>query len=132
MGGAAADHAHVVLVVDDYEDTRDALQALLHMERFWVETAASGHEALDMLQAGLRPCIVLLDLRMPGMSGWDVFARMQEHAELRHTAVVILSGEPADEVRARRVGICEFLRKPTDKETLIAAIERHCKRRGSR
>jgi CheY-like chemotaxis protein len=123
-------HSHSVLIVDDYAGTRESLAQLLQMERFEIAVAASGHEALDMLQAGLRPCVVLLDLRMPGMDGWEVFDRMQAHAELRATPVIILSGEPADNERARRVGVREFLEKPAAKSAIVAAVERHCERRG--
>jgi len=68
----------------------------------------SGYEALDLLQAGLRPCVVLLDVRMPGIDGWEVVDRMQGHAELRATPVIILSSDVADYA------------------TIVATVERHC------
>lgn len=55
-GGQRDAHAHSILVVDDYEDTLEAVALLLRDRGFTVATASSGHHALDMLQAGLRPC----------------------------------------------------------------------------
>lgn len=127
LGATPIPHSHSVLLVDDYADTRESVQLLLqHAERFAVAAAASGYEALDLLQAGLRPCVVLLDVRMPGIDGWEVVDRMQVHAELRATPVIILSSDVADYARARCVGVRELLRKPADYATIVAAVERHC------
>ena len=122
---------HNVLVVDDYTDTRDAIVGMLQAKGFDVGGAPSGPDALDMLQAGLRPCVMLLDVRMPGMDGWEVWERLRAHRELAQTAVVILSAEAADSARAQRVGIREFLRKPVHGLELVSAVERHCNRRES-
>jgi len=119
---------HLVLVVDDFDDTRNAIVDMLLTTGFDAVGAASGSIALDLFQAGMRPCVVLLDVRMPEMNGWEVWERMKAHPELESTAVVILSGEPADDARALSVGIREFLRKPIDGRQLIAAVERHCDR----
>jgi len=72
-----------VLVVDDNDDTREALCMLLRLERFDVSAAPSGVDALEIPEAGLRPCVVLLDIRMRGIDGWEVTARPQSHAELQ-------------------------------------------------
>jgi CheY-like chemotaxis protein len=119
---------HNVLVVDDYTDTREAIVTLLQAMGFDVVGAASGPEALDMLQAGLRPCVILLDVRMPGMDGWTVWERMKAHPEVVKTPVVILSGDVADDARAKKVGIREFLLKPIDGPDVVAAVDRHCER----
>src|SRR6476619_5014674 len=87
---------HLVLVVDDVDATRDAIVAMLETNGFDVRGAASGIEALDLLQAGFRPCAMLLDLRMPEVDGWEVWDRMKDHPELATTPVVVLSPDPAD------------------------------------
>jgi len=74
----------------------------------------------------LRPCVMLLDLRMPDIDGWEVWKRMQADAELRNTPVVILSGEIPDAARARAVGIRAFLQKPTPAVDIVDAVERYC------
>ena len=124
---AKTPHSHSVLLVDDSAETRESVRVLLQgAEPFEVAAAASGYEALDLLQAGLRPCVVLLDVRMPGIDGWEVVDRMQVHTELRATPVIMLSSDVADYARARRVGVREFLRKPADYATIVAAVDRHC------
>jgi len=126
-GATPTPHAHSVLFIDDDADTRESVRLLLQRaERFAVAAAASGYEALDLLQAGLRPCVVLLDVRMPGIDGWEVVDRMRVHSELRATPIIILSSDVADYARARCVGVREFLRKPADYATIVAAVARHC------
>lgn len=119
---------HLVLVVDDYEDTREAIVDMLIAKGADAVGAASGPIALDLLQAGMRPCVMLLDVRMPDMSGWDVWERMKAHPEIARTPVVILSADVADDARAQQAGIREFLRKPVDGRTLESALDRHCDR----
>jgi CheY-like chemotaxis protein len=117
---------HHVLVVDDFQDTRDAIVSLLATKGFEATGADSGPSALDHLQAGMRPCVVVLDVRMPGMDGWQVWDRIKHNDELAQVSRVILSADVADDKRARAVGIREFLRKPVSGKALVAAIERHC------
>jgi CheY-like chemotaxis protein len=119
---------HHVLVVDDYAETRDAVATLLEITGAEVVAAESGKEALELLQAGLRPCVMLLDVRMPELDGWEVWDRMKQHRELALTSVVILSADPADVSRTRACGIREFLRKPVDGSRLLATVERHCEK----
>jgi CheY-like chemotaxis protein len=121
---------HQVLVVDDFSDTRDAIVSMLQTKGFDAVGAASGPIALDLLQAGMRPCVVLLDVRMPEMDGWEVWERMKAHEDVAATPVVILSADRADDERARKVGIREFLRKPIDGRRLVQAVERYCERHG--
>lgn len=120
---------HLVLVVDDWDATRDAIVAMLETKGFDVRGAASGIEALDLLQAGFRPCAMLLDVRMPDVDGWEVWDRMKEHPELATTPVIVLSADPSDHVRAHAVGIKQFVRKPVDGDRLVEILEGHCQRR---
>lgn len=125
--GAHLHSRHTVLVVDDFTETREAIVSLLETKGFEVVGAASGMVALDLFQAGFRPCVVLLDLRMPEIDGWTVWERMKAHDEVAKT-VVILSADMTDDARAKKVGIREFLRKPINGRELIGAVERHCER----
>ena len=120
---------HNVLVIDDFPETREAIVTMLVAKGFDAVGALSGPTALDYFQAGLRPCVVLLDVRMPEMDGWQVWERMKAHEELARTPVVILSADKADDKRARAVGIREFLRKPVDARVLLNAVEKYCERR---
>jgi len=120
---------HNVLVVDDFTETREAIVTMLIAKGFDAVGAESGPLALDFFQAGMRPCVVLLDVRMPDMDGWHVWERMKAHEEVSRTPVVILSADHADDKRARAVGIREFLRKPVDARVLVNAVEKYCERR---
>lgn len=120
---------HNVLVIDDFAETRDAIVSMLVAKGFDAIGAESGPMALDYFQAGMRPCVVLLDVRMPDMDGWHVWERMKAHHEMARTPVVILSADHADDKRARAVGIREFLRKPVDARVLLDAVEKYCERR---
>ncbi len=120
---------HNVLVIDDFPETREAIVSMLVAKGFDAVGAPSGPTALDYFQAGLRPCVVLLDVRMPDMDGWQVWERMKAHEELARTPVVILSADKADDKRARAVGIREFLRKPVEARVLVNAVEKYCERR---
>ena len=119
-------HRHNVLVVDDFEATRDAIITMLKTKGMDAVGAQSGPDALDLFQAGMRPCVVLLDLRMPGMDGWETWERMKALPDLAETPVVILSADVADDTRARQVGIRQFLRKPIDGREIFAAIQKYC------
>ena len=125
----AAHARHNVLVVDDFTETREAIVTMLIAKGFDAVGAESGPLALDYFQAGMRPCVVLLDVRMPDMDGWHVWERMKAHEEVSRTPVVILSADHADDKRARAVGIREFLRKPVDARILVNAVEKYCERR---
>jgi len=117
---------HRVLIVDDYDDVRTALATLLTLHGFEVETARSAADALRQFGVGLRPCTVLLDLRMPGMDGWGLWQRMQTDAELARIPVIIVSGDRTQKARARELGIREFIEKPVTPTRLLAAVERQC------
>jgi CheY-like chemotaxis protein len=111
-----------ILVVEDSDDLRATLRDLLEDEGYAVLTAANGIEALEVLAAGVRPGIILLDLMMPVMDGWEVLAAMQEDAELATLPVLSLSasrepGPTAPNVRGS-------LSKPMATEALLAEIRR--------
>jgi CheY-like chemotaxis protein len=130
MSARANDHSHAVLLVDDYDDTREALAALLRNAGFAVTTAWGAEDALRHFREGFRPCIALLDLRMPGMDGWALWDRMRAEADpsISRVPVAIVSGDIDEHERAREVGIREFLQKPVNPDELIAVVERHCAR----
>jgi len=124
-------HCHRVLLVDDIEDTRDALGAILAHAGFEMTTAWSGEHALRQLRDGLRPCVVLLDLRMPGLDGWDVWDQMRADADpaVANAPVIVMSGDGEQRRRAQSLGIRDFIMKPVEFEELIAAVRRYCDER---
>ena len=118
-----------VLIVDDDAATRAALAVLLHAANYATAEAGDGREALAFLRAaGAPPAVVLLDLMMPGMTGWQFLARRAEDKALPAVPVVVLSGAPdIDEDMLRRMGADDVLRKSASDGELLDAVGRHCR-----
>jgi CheY-like chemotaxis protein len=119
--------AKAVLVVEDSIDTRDSLAFLLrHVGGYQVSTAANGQEALDRLRAGPRPGLILLDLLMPTMNGWEFCHRLRQDPALASIPVVVVSnvGDSPEEVASLRPAAC--LAKTADLATLLDTVRRHC------
>ncbi len=113
-----------VLIVEDQPDLRDMLDLLLRHEGYTTELAANGLEALDLAHT-CSPCLVLLDLMMPVMSGWEFRARQLEDPEIADVPVICISAvhEP-DEVKRRLKLPC--LAKPLDVDELLRTVHAIC------
>jgi len=117
-----------VLVVEDNAAVRQALVALLEAEGYHVAEAVDGVSALRLLRtAAVQPCLIVLDLMMPRMSGWDF--RMEQSSDLRLAGipVVVVSADPLAS-QAERMGAAAVLSKPADPEQFLELIGRHCTR----
>src|SRR4051812_23868058 len=112
-----------ILVVDDIEANVRLLQAKLEAEYYEVLTASDGPTALAMAAAE-KPDIVLLDVMMPGMDGFQVCRRLKDDAETRHIPVVLVTALDgrADRVAGLEAGADEFLTKPIDDVMLSARV----------
>jgi DNA-binding NtrC family response regulator len=119
----ADDHSIKVLLVDDEEDYVRTMAERMEMRDLGSEVALTGEQALAMLEEDL-PDVMVLDLRMPGMTGMEVLARVKEaHPQVE---VIILTGfgSEKDEEEARRLGAFDYLRKPVDINDLMSTIRR--------
>jgi CheY-like chemotaxis protein len=116
-----------VLIVDDDVSVRIALKELFETEGYAVALAANGRAALNQLRGGLRPCVVLLDLMMPVMDGWDFRAEQLTDPEIKDVPVFILTavGFSAETVRAQ-FGDIPFVPKPPAHEGLLEMVRRVC------
>lgn len=117
-----------VLIVEDDVDIRDTLSELLQLEGYAVLVAENGQQALDHLAVMARPCLILLDLMMPVMNGWDFLKELRAHAQndiLATIPVVIISaaGESAQSARKISQG---FIKKPIDLDCLLREVKQHC------
>ncbi len=113
--------------MDDDSDVLDALGTALTMNDVVVHTATSGREAVDAVAKGLRPCLVLLDIRMPDIDGWDAWAQMQRLPDMADVPAVMFSGDPPDYTRAVRADVRAYLRKPITHELLLASVRHYCR-----
>jgi CheY-like chemotaxis protein len=110
------------LVVDDDVNIRRLMIAALKREGYALIEATNGREALDCMRAA-HPDVVLLDLMMPVLSGWDVLKERKEDAELRLIPVIIVSANREPEMTAATTGgLCAFLPKPFDLDVLSALV----------
>jgi two-component system cell cycle response regulator len=112
-----------VLVVDDIAANLRLLEAKLLNEYYEVAVASSGHEALETVQRWM-PDVVLLDVMMPGMDGYEVCRRLKEKSSTAHIPVVMVTAltDQAERVRGLEAGADDFLSKPVDDATLFARL----------
>jgi DNA-binding response OmpR family regulator len=113
---------HVLLVEDD-ESLRSILALHLASKGFRVAEAASAEAAAAQVADGLAPALVLLDLNLPGRTGWE-FLRGPSLADAGHPPVVVTTATTVQPNRLREFNIAGYLPKPFSMETLIATVER--------
>lgn len=109
-----------ILIVDDESDFRTTLNLLLSMEGFEVSEAASGDRAVELVRAGMRPDVLLLDFRMPGLNGAETLQKLRSEA-LDARVVLVTAASEAHEI-ARQHGFDAVLRKPVGPDELMATI----------
>lgn len=116
---------HTILVVDDQADERDAMSDMLRRRRYTIEAAGNGREALERLRRGdALPALVVLDLNMPVMDGWELMVRLAHDDCLRHLPVVVISGAPVVRDAPTVPPNVTFLAKPVQSYVLVEAIAR--------
>lgn len=115
-----------VFIVEDDVDTREMIGRFLELEGFAVESAANGLQALERLDAGTRACVILLDLMMPVMDGWEFRRRQTSDAQLAGIPVIVFSAAGRD--RLQQIDANEYLAKPVDLDELLQRVTRYCGR----
>ena len=118
--------SHPILIVDDDHGIRGVLTQILQDEGHRVRTASNGLEALQTLRQSVRPCVILLDLMMPVMNGWEFMSRRREESALADIPVVVISADQRAREKATAIGAEECLEKPIDLNRLIDTVERYC------
>lgn len=113
-----------VLVVDDIKANVKLLEARLSAEYFEILTAYSGPEALDICDVE-RVDVILLDIMMPGMDGFEVCERLKSNTKTQHIPVVMVTAldTPSDRLRGLEVGADDFLTKPVDDVALVTRVK---------
>lgn len=122
--GQASREAPLVLVVDDFEDNRAMYAEYLAHSGYRVEQAANGEEAVEITRR-LKPDVVVMDLSLPIMDGWEATRQLKAEEGTRHIPVIALTGHAlAGHSRgAREAGCDAFLAKPCLPEKLVAKVE---------
>ena len=112
-----------ILVVEDDHDIRVSVRALLEDEGFQVLTVTDGRSALELLERGDRPRLILLDLMLPVMDGWHFAERVRVRPRLAGIPIVIMSAYDDPPPPAGAVG---FVKKPLDVDQLLRLVAAHC------
>ncbi len=115
-----------ILIVEDDSDLREMMAQLLTVEGYRAATVANGREALDYLRGGAEPEVILLDLMMPVMDGWEFRREQQRDPALARVPVVVLSA--LDQARANGIQPDAFLKKPLDFDRLLELVRYFCSR----
>ncbi len=118
-----------VLLVDDDADHRAALKAALLDEGYDVAEADDGRAAIDYLLASPAPSVILLDLLMARVSGWDVLSVLRSYLRLRQIPVIVITGESA-RLQVPGVGVVAQIQKPVRLLELLELLRQHAKTGG--
>jgi CheY-like chemotaxis protein len=124
MASSAVAHCPILIVEDD-ADLREMMAQLLTLEGFRASAVANGREALEYLSQGDKPDVILLDLMMPVMDGWEFRRQQQASADLSKVPVIVLSA--LDQTRAADVNAVAFLKKPLDFDRLLELVRQYCR-----
>ena len=111
-----------VLIVDDEPGLCESLRDFLEDEGYAVSIASNGAEALDLLEGDQLPCLMILDLIMPLVSGNQVYETMQKDPRLRNIPIVVSTSDPA-----RAPAGAVIMKKPINLDRLLGAVKCHCK-----
>ncbi len=115
-----------ILVVEDDAATRDAVALVLEDEGYSVTGVANGQEALLHLRQTAPPNLILLDLMMPVMNGWEFRKQQTQDPALKSIPVLVISADRAVPQKAAALGARDYLLKPIDLDKLLEAVQRCC------
>lgn len=115
-----------IVLVDDDEDIREILSFSLQNEGYGVTAFENGQECWDVLSTESPPDLVILDIMMPGMNGFEVLRKIRQDARLSEVPVIVLSSCDREEdiVKGFESGADYYMRKPFSPQELVARIQR--------
>jgi CheY-like chemotaxis protein len=115
----------LILVVDDYQDAREMYAEYLQFSGFRVAEARNGNEAVEQAFA-LKPDLILMDLSLPGMDGWEATRQLKSDERTRHIPVVALTGHALAGASegAKKAGCDSFVTKPCLPDDLVVEVRR--------
>ena len=121
----STENAPLILVVDDYQDAREMNAEYLHFSGFRVAEARNGNEALEQAFA-LKPDLILMDLSLPGMDGWEATRVLKADDRTRNIPVVALTGHALAGASegAKKAGCDSFVTKPCLPDDLVVEVRR--------
>ncbi|MBD2436655.1 sensor histidine kinase [Nostoc sp. FACHB-110] len=117
----------IILIVDDNPTNLQVLSSFLDQSNFEVWAARSGEKAIQRLENGDLPDLILLDVMMPGMDGFDTCKYLKNHPRIQDIPVIFMTAlsETADKVKGLRLGAVDYITKPFQQEEVLVRIENH-------
>ncbi len=103
----------LIMIVDDEKYVRESFGKILNKEGYEIKLAATGDEALVLLNE-VKPNVILLDFKMPGLDGVEVCKKIRSNAATRAIPIIMITAYPHEKVEALQAGADDFLNKPTD------------------
>jgi two-component system chemotaxis response regulator CheY len=127
--GRAANNGHMgeyILIVEDDEDVRGALAVFLQLEGYRVVEVSNGREALDYLRENTEPaCVILLDMFMPVMDGWE-FQAEKARSQFAGVPVIVISADAGAAQQSQELGAVQNLVKPINFDRLREYVNEYC------
>lgn len=118
---------HLIMIIEDEADLRETIKEMLEISGFSVLTAENGREGLRLINEIGKPCLILLDLMMPVMNGWEFLERLKNTDEhVLSDIPVTVTSAAADVADVQRQYGCNVLKKPLSMERLVALAHEHC------
>ena len=114
-----------VLIVEDDDDLREMMAQLLSLEGFQAAAVANGREALEYLRQQVTPDLILLDMMMPVMDGWEFRRHQRANPTMAQVPVIVLSA--IDQSRMAEVSAAAVLKKPLDFDRLLELVRTYCR-----
>jgi len=129
IGTAGAKHtivtnAPLIMIVDDDDDIRTTLSELLEHMKYDVAVAADGLDAMRQLRKGARPAVILLDLMMPVMDGYEFLVELRRQTALARIPIVVITAAGNAAAEASKLGATGHIQKPFKLDELLATISR--------
>jgi len=115
---------HLLIVEDDF-DIRDTLTQILEEEGYRVAGASNGQEALDLLKTGAAPSLILLDLMMPVMNGWQFRSEQLKDPRFAGIPVIVISADAAVHEKVGALGAAAVMKKPIQLEGLLELVAQY-------
>lgn len=120
----------LILIVDDNEETRMLVSMILHKDGLRCSLAENGQKALEILHSGTIPDLILSDIMMPEMNGYELFEHIQDNPDWRRIPFIFFSlKDSMEDIRkGRQLGVDDYLTKPIMPDALLAAVRGKLKR----
>ena len=118
----------LVMIVEDDRDVRESIAEVLEDNQYTVMGAANGREALERLRTSEKPCVILLDIMMPIMNGWEFREMQEKDPELSEIPIIVLTAHADIHEAASGMHAAGMLRKPVKLDSLLSTVDPLCRR----